>query len=46
MEKEQLYTQPECHVIEVETQSVLCASGVETNFNPIFNDPFNEEQNW
>lgn len=27
MEKEQLYTQPECHVIDLEAQSVLCASG-------------------
>ena len=34
MEKEQLYTQPECHVIDVEAQSVLCASGQFTAPNP------------
>ena len=42
MKKEQLYTQPECHVIDLEAQSVLCASGVD----PLFGDPFNDEQNW
>ena len=46
MKKEQLYEQPECYIVDFEAQSVLCASGVEPNFNPNFGDPFNDEQNW
>lgn len=46
MEKEQLYTQPECHVIDVEAQSVLCASGVSNAPNP--SNPFggSTEEEW
>lgn len=25
---------------------VICASDLETGFDPTFGDPFNEEQNW
>ena len=40
MKKEQLYEQPECHIVDFEAQSVLCASGVD----PLFGDPFNEKE--
>lgn len=43
MTKEQIYTRPECHAIEVEAQAVLCASG-----EFIAGDPFNDstEEEW
>ena len=41
-----IYEQPECLITEFEAQSVLCQSGAESNLNVIFNDPFDEEQNW
>ena len=40
MKKEQLYEQPECHIVDFEAQSVLCASGVD----PLFGAPFNEKE--
>ena len=36
MEKVQLYEQPECHIVDFEAQSVLCASGEFNNSNPFF----------
>lgn len=43
MEKERLYTQLECHVIDVEVQSVLCASGEFSTSSP-FGD--STEEDW
>ena len=40
------YSSPDCEILNLKIEGVICASGVKPNFNPIFNDPFNEEQNW
>ena len=40
------YSSPDCEIINLKIEGVICASGVETGFDPTFGDPFNEEQNW
>lgn len=42
MKKELIYKKPECLVIEIEAQSVLCGSGIEST------NPFDEskEEEW
>ena len=40
------YSSPDCEIINLKIEGVICASGLETGFDPTFGDPFNEEQNW
>ena len=40
------YSSPDCEILNLKIEGVICASGVEQNFNPSFGNPFNEEQNW
>ena len=46
MKKEQTYKQPDCRIINIAAQSVLCASGVSNAPNP--SNPFegSTEENW
>ena len=46
MEHKETYKSPQTEVFEVKTEGVICASDLETGFDPTFGDPFNEEQNW
>ena len=43
MKKEQTYKQPDCHIINIAAQSVLCASGVFEAPNPFGGST---EENW
>ena len=36
------YSSPDCEILNLKIEGVICASGLE----PSFNNPFNEEQNW
>ena len=40
------YSSPDCEIINLKIEGVICASDLETGFDPTFGDPFNEEQNW
>ena len=40
------YSSPDCEILNLKIEGVICASGVEPSFNPNFGDPFNKEQNW
>ena len=36
------YSSPDCEILNLKIEGVICASGLK----PSFNKPFNEEQNW
>ena len=40
------YSSPDCEILNLKIEGVICASGLEPSFNPNFGDPFNKEQNW
>ena len=40
------YSSPDCEILNLKIEGVICASGLEPSFNPTFGDPFNDEQNW
>ena len=40
------YSSPDCEILNLKIEGVICASGLEPSFNPNLGDPFNKEQNW
>lgn len=43
--KERYYS-PDCEILNLNVEDVICTSGVDPSLDPTFVDPFNEEQNW